>query len=122
MTKIKIGENEYPAAFAGAVRDSKWGGRESVSITLSMPAVQAATTFITGVAWSVLEDTAQEDGTAGTAEHDMSEYTVAGDITDHRDGNVTVKMGKKTPLELANENAAELDAALEQAYELLYGE
>ena len=122
MTKIKIGENEYPAAFAGAVRDSRWGGRESVSIRLAMTAVQADTIFQNGLVWTLVEEVTQEDGITETVEHDMSAYCVAGEITDHRDGNVTVKMGKKTALELSNENAAELDAALEQAYELLYGE
>lgn len=122
MTKIKIGENEYPAAFAGAVRDSRWGGRESVSIRLAMTAVQADTIFQNGLVWSLVEEVTQEDGITETVEHDMSAYCVAGEITDHRDGNVTVKMGKKTALELSNENAAELDAALEQAYELLYCE
>ena len=122
MTKIKIGENTYPAGFMGARVDSKWGGRESVSIRLAMTAVQADVIFQTGLAWVLIEEVTQEDGTTETVEHDMSAYCVAGEITDHRDGNVTVKMGKKTPLELSTENAAELDAALEEAYELLYGE
>lgn len=121
MTKIKIGENQYPAALAGSVKDSRWGGRESVSITLSMSAVQANVIFQTGLIWSLMEETELEDGTTETTEHDMSAYSVAGDITDHRDGSVTVKMGKKTALELSAESNAELDAALEEAYELLYG-
>ena len=99
MTKIKIGENTYPAAFAGAVRDSKWGGRESVSIRLAMTAVQADAIFQDGLIWTLVEEVTQEDGTTETVEHDMSAYCVAGEITDHRDGNVTAKMGKKTDLE-----------------------
>lgn len=99
MTKIKIGENTYPAGFTGAVRDSKWGGRESVSIRLAMTAVQADVIFQDGLVWTLVEEVTQEDGTTETAEHDMAAYCVAGEITDHRDGNVTVKMGKKTDLE-----------------------
>ena len=35
-------------------------------------------------------------------EEDCSEYSVAGSITDNRDGTVTVKMGKPTDAELLN--------------------
>ena len=37
------------------------------------------------------------------AEWDNSEFCLAGDITDHRDGTITVKMGKLTDLEEAYE-------------------
>lgn len=121
MTKIKIGENTYPAAFEGAKTDARWGGRESISIRIAMAQEQASAIFVNGLIWSLLEETEQEDGTTATVCHDMGDYILAGDITDHRNGSVTVKMGKKTPLELSTENAAELDAALEEAYELLYG-
>jgi hypothetical protein len=36
-------------------------------------------------------------------EFDNSDYCLAGDITDHRDGRITVKMGKLTELEEAYE-------------------
>ena len=101
MTKIRIGEIQYPAGFTGARADSKWGGRESVSIRLAMTAVQADTIFQNGLVWTLVEEVTQEDGITETVEHDMSAYCVAGEITDHRDGNVTVKMGKKADLEIA---------------------
>ena len=37
--------------------------------------------------------------TPDPAEFDNSDFCVAGDVTDHRDGTVTVKMGKLTALE-----------------------
>lgn len=40
---------------------------------------------------------------------DLSEYCVPGDIVDHRDGSVSVYMGKKTELELTQ---AALEAAM----------
>jgi hypothetical protein len=36
-------------------------------------------------------------------EFDNSEYNIAGDLTDHRDGTITAKMGKLTDLEEAYE-------------------
>ena len=35
-----------------------------------------------------------------TKEYDNSDYCIAGDIIDHRDGTVSVKMGKPTAEEL----------------------
>ncbi len=113
MTKIKIGEMQYPAAFAGAVRDSKWGGRESVSIRLAMTAVQADVIFQDGLAWTLVEEVTQEDGTTETVEHDMSAYCVAGAITDYRDGTLNVKMGKKTALEIATANLTEAQSVVD---------
>jgi hypothetical protein len=46
---------------------------------------------------------------------DFSEYCIPGDIIDHRDGSVTVIMGKKTELELTQE-------ALDQAIKFIGGE
>ena len=40
-------------------------------------------------------------------EYDNSDFNIAGDVTDHRDGTMSIKMGKATDLE--------------DAYELLYG-
>ena len=51
-------------------------------------------------------------------EWDNSDYCVAGPITDNRDGTITAKMGKKTELELAREQAADA----EQAAKILMGE
>ena len=69
---------------------------------------EAANIFKNDTPWSIVEEkTAQtfnQDGT-NTAEetirneYDNSEYCVSGDITDHRDGTITVKMGKYTEIE-----------------------
>ena len=40
-------------------------------------------------------------------EFDNSEFCIAGDLTDHRDGTITAKMGKLTDLE--------------EAYEIMFG-
>lgn len=43
-----------------------------------------------------------------THSNDLSEYCVAGDIVDTRDGNITVYMGKKTQMEIQQEAIDEL--------------
>jgi len=55
---------------------------------------------------AVFDETGTQTGTEIISE-DLSDYCIAGDVVDHRDGNITVYMGKMTDLE--------------QAYELLYG-
>lgn len=42
-----------------------------------------------------------DGGTETVQEWDNADYCVAGPITDHRDGTLTVKMGKYTQLEEA---------------------
>ena len=73
---------------------------------------EAIKLFVDGVVWSIVQKeevpTYDEDGNeTGTetreTEFDNSEYNLAGDITDHRDGRITVKMGKLTELEEAYE-------------------
>ena len=55
-----------------------------------------------------------EDGTqtTETQTRDMSDYCVAGDIVDTRDGNVTVYMGRKTEVEKLREQVEVLDVLL----------
>ena len=124
MTYIKINNTKYPATVNGKLSDTAWDNRASKAITLDMDYATASALFVDGVAWSII--TAQEvptyemdengqavldvDGDPiqiGTevqeTEFDNSEYCLAGDITDHRDGTSTVKMGKLTELEEAYE-------------------
>lgn len=101
MTQVQIGGSLYPAAVTGRLQDAAWSGRESKEITLSMPYADAAALFINGAAWSIVLDTEQADGTTVQETYDNSAFSIAGDLTDHRDGTVTVKMGKPTELENA---------------------
>ena len=112
MTYIKINETLYPATISGRVQDNDWDKRESKAITLEMDYATAAETFVDGLAWSIVQreeiPTFDENGEqTGTetrdTEFDNSDYNLAGDITDHRDGTITVKMGKLTDLEEAYE-------------------
>ena len=99
MTYVEIGEQLYPSTVRGFVRDADWNGRESKAITLEMTHEEAIATFVDGIEWSIVHHEGEE-----TQVYDNSNYSVAGPITDNRDGTVTVKMGKIT----AEEALAEL--------------
>ena len=112
MTYIKINEKLYPATVSGRMQDKEWDGRESKAITLEMGYATAANTFVDGLKWSIVQreevpvfDENGEQTGMETQEtvFDNSDYNLAGDITDHRDGTITVKMGKLTDLEQAYE-------------------
>ena len=112
MIFVKINDKLYPATVVGRMVDKDWDDRASKSITLEMTYAEAIELFVDGLIWSIVQreevPTVDEDGNQiGTETHetefDNSDYTLAGDITDHRDGRITVKMGKLTELEAAYE-------------------
>ena len=112
MTYIKINETLYPAEINGKMSDTDWDDRESKSITLEMDYATASALFVDGLAWSIVQTQemptydaeGNQTGTeTQTEEYDNSEYFLAGDLTDHRDCRITVKMGKLTDLEEAYE-------------------
>lgn len=112
MIFIKINNNLYPATVSGKVADKDWDNRESKSITLEMDYTTAIGLFVDGLKWSIVQqeekpvfdENGEQTGTEiKETEFDNSEFNVAGDLTDHRDGTVTVKMGKLTDLEEAYE-------------------
>ena len=128
MTYVKINGTLYPATINGKMADEEWDNRESKAITLEMDYATAIDLFVDGLTWSIFEQRevpvfeTDENGRrvldetgkpiqTGTevqeTEWDNSEYIIAGDLTDHRDGRITAKMGKLTELE--------------EAYEIMFG-
>lgn len=103
MTYVKINGTTYPAVINGKHIDREWNDRESKTITLEMAYADAIALFVDGLAWSILMDVEkeQEDGSTITVqeEYDNSDYSMAGSITDNRDGTLAVKMGKPTQIE-----------------------
>ena len=122
MTYVKINDKIYPAVVNGKMTDREWGDRESKTITLEMAYADAIALFVDGLAWSILMDVEQEqeDGSTITVqeEYDNSEYSMAGSITDNRDGTLAVKMGKPTQLEAMQAQLANAvtQTELETAY------
>lgn len=108
---IKVNGVEHPATLIYNYKDRNWDMRETQTVQLTMPYAQAAALLPSGTPWSNVfretKDTLDNDGnpTGQTeevvTEEDMSAYSLAGQITDYRDGTVTVKMGKPTETELS---------------------
>lgn len=106
MTFVKINETLYPATVSGKVADKDWDNRNSKAITLEMDYATAIALFVDGLAWSIVhrEEVETENGVeTQETEFDNSAYNLAGDLTDHRDGTITVKVGMLTDLEEAYE-------------------
>lgn len=121
MTHIKINGNLYSAKINGKVYDSDWDDRASKSITLEIDHETANALFVDGLVWSIVQEhkvatydeTGEQNGfQTVTEEYDNSDYNMAGSITDNRDGTMTIKMGKKTEYELAEQERAELQETL----------
>lgn len=110
-TYIKVNNTEYPAIITGEHKDRTWGEREVKNIRLTMTATEAAALLPDNTPWSIVQrDTVpkydSDSQPTGETEEvvnewDNSEYSLAGDITDHRDGTVSIKMGKPTESELS---------------------
>lgn len=105
MVYVKLGESLYPVSISGFTCDAAWDNRESNSVTIEMEHNEAAEKFIDNAAWSIVyqaDDYVNSEGETVTPDaivYDKSDFCVAGDIIDHRNGTVTVKMGKLTDLE-----------------------
>lgn len=119
MNYIKVNDTLYPAVISGKMVDRDWDDRQSKSITFEMTYEEVLALLPDNTPWSIVQKdtvpTYDESGEpildeAGNpvmeeqaTEWDNSEYSMSGDITDHRDGTVTIKMGKPTDLEDAYE-------------------
>ena len=108
---IKVNNTEYPAEINGNPKDRSWGERDTKTITLTMTATEAAALLPSGTPWSIVQretvNKLDNDGNpTGQTEEvvnewDNSEYSLSGAITDHRDGTISIKMGKPTETESA---------------------
>lgn len=113
MIYVEINDVRHPATVNGKTKDSEWDGRHSKTITLAMSYETARATFVDGLAWAiVMQDDPYTDPETGEEivpepeYHDNSEFCVAGDITDHRNGIVSVKMGMLTEVEALRKQLA----------------
>lgn len=108
---IKANGQEYPATLIYNYKDLNWDMRETQTVHLTMPYAQAAALLPDNTPWSNVfretKDKLDNDGNPTgqieevVTEEDMSAYSLAGEIVDHRDGTVSIKMGKPTEAETA---------------------
>lgn len=108
---VKVNNTEYPAEINGNPKDRSWGDRDTKTITLTMTTTEVAALLPDNTPWSIVQrdmvDVLDEQGqpTGETEEvvneWDNSAYSLSGAITDHRDGTVSIKMGKPTETENA---------------------
>ena len=118
---VKVNNTEYPATVNGNRADHNWGARDTKTITLTMTHDEAAALLPDNTPWSIVQretvDVLNEQGqpTGETKEVvnelDNSAYSLAGEITDHRDGTVSIKMGKPTEAETLRAQLAEIEEA-----------
>ena len=118
---IKINNTEYPAEISGNSADITWDRRWTKSIRLSMSANEIAALLPNNTPWSivpremvgVLNEQGQPTGETkeNVNEWDNSEYNLSGPITDHRDGTVSIKMGKPTETEILRAKLADAETA-----------
>lgn len=105
-TYVQINDIQYPAIITGRLSDHEWDGRASKAITITMSYAEAVDLFVNDVEWSIAQDhevireLPNDNGelipqiVIEQEIYDNSEYSLAGPITDHRDGTITIKMGK----------------------------
>ena len=118
---IKVNNTEYPATVNGDRADRNWNDRDTKTVTLTMTHDEVVALLPDNTPWSiilrdtvdVLDEQGQPTGETKEVvnEYDNSEYSIAGDITDHRDGTVSIKMGKPTEEESAKATVIALAGA-----------
>lgn len=84
--------------------------RDTLRITVAATHAEVTAAFTPGAEWAIRQYDIDENGAAldTYTDFDKSDYSVCGDIVDHRDGRVTVYMGKKTESEITQDALDEL--------------
>ena len=101
MQQIKIGNKIIDIiSCIGAYRNLLGSKRNSIEIILESDYETVKNTFLDNMTYCIVEtrEEVQEDGTVQTIteEFDKSNYCLSCDITDHRDGTISVFMGELT--------------------------
>lgn len=108
--QVIVNSTTFPLLSARAATEELKGFRRDViSLTITATYQEAAVAFTDGATFTVVDDSMTP-----AEEFEYADHTMAGPITDHRDGTVTVKMGKANTAEqdaLDAQRAAEAQAA-----------
>ena len=94
---IKVNGQEYPAEVIYLYKDRSWNDRDVRNVFLNLPYDQVVALMPTSTKWSSI----LKDDDVVVEETDMSEFSIAGQVVDYRDGTVSIKMGKPTETESA---------------------
>lgn len=94
--KIKIKDTIMDGELQHRPEDVAWNGRESEAITFVGTYYEAINLFTNDAEWSVISENPEGE----MVEVDMSEFSLAGSITDNRNGTMTAKMGKYLQTEI----------------------
>ena len=125
MTYVEINNKRYIATIGGRMNDRDWDGRESKYIRAEITYNDAIDNFVDGATWKIIqeyeEDVVETNKIGQRIEKtvkkeevfDNSDFNIAGEIIDHRDGTVTIKMGKANELEIAMKTIDNILIAME---------
>ena len=118
---LKVNGQEHPVTHISKYQDGDWGGRSTQTLYLTMTHDEAAALLPDNTPWSIVQrDTVPKYDSDGQPtgeteevvnEWDNSAYSLSGAITDHRDGTVSIKMGKPTEAETLRAQLAEIEEA-----------
>ena len=89
--KVKIKDTMLDAVVQSRPSDAAWDGRESKAITFAGTYAEAVNLFTNDAPWAMVYEATEE---TEAFETDMSDFALAGSVTDNRNGTMTVKMGK----------------------------
>lgn len=110
--KVKIKDTLLDAVVQSRPCDTAWDGRESKAITFAGAYEEAVNLFTNDAPWSVVYEATEE---TEAFETDMSDFALAGSITDNRNGTMTVKMGKYLQTEIITMTIGEAPVTHAQA-------
>lgn len=104
---IKVNGQEYPAEVIYLYKDKDWNDRGVRNVFLNLSYDQVIALMPTGTKWSSI----LKENDAVVEETDMSEFSIAGQVVDYRNGTVSIKMGKPTETESAKATVTALVGA-----------
>ena len=114
--QVTVNSTTFPLLSARAATEQMNGFRRDViSLTITATYSDAAAKFTDGATFVIVDDSVSP-----SQEHAYTDHTMAGAITDNRDGTVTVKMGKANTAEQdAQQVLPRLVAKLREGYDVV---
>lgn len=100
MRYVEINGQRYPASVIRIQVDRYWNNRDCKEVFLETTVENIKNLFPEGVSWKTIEGEEVEGNFTTFSEEDCSDYSISGPVTDHRDGRVSIKMGKLTDREI----------------------